>query len=225
KKPLNSIPYENTVDQSTFQLSSYDAEKFVVTFRTQRSKYFPFLYISSDTCAQQILQERPFLWLYIMAVSSTSTTQQMDLGNQIRHTIARKMLIQNERNIELLLGLLTYIGWVNYQVQNKPSLSVSMQLAMSLVFELGLNKPPPKEPQGTFYFNHNACPRTSTSIFRTMEERRAVLGCFIFSSIVSAFLQKIDALRWTSYMEECLQTLAEKQESPMDEILVQRATL
>jgi hypothetical protein len=45
-----------------------------------------------------------------------------------------------------------------------------------------------------------------------------------FSSI-SSFLQRIDALRWTPHMDECLQRLAEKQECPTDEILVQQVRL
>lgn len=42
---------------------------------------------------------------------------------------------------------------------------------------------------------------------------------------ISSYLQRIDALRWTPHMEECLQTLAEKQECPTDEVLVQQVRL
>jgi hypothetical protein len=42
---------------------------------------------------------------------------------------------------------------------------------------------------------------------------------------VSSFLQKIDGLRWTPYMGECLQILDETKECPNDEILVQQVRL
>ena len=42
---------------------------------------------------------------------------------------------------------------------------------------------------------------------------------------ISAFLQKIDAVRWTPHMDECLQILDEKQECATDEILVQQVRL
>ena len=42
---------------------------------------------------------------------------------------------------------------------------------------------------------------------------------------ISAFLQKIDALRWTQHMDECLQILDERQECATDEILVQQVRL
>ena len=46
----------------------------------------------------------------------------------------------------------------------------------------------------------------------------------MFVSIAS-FLQKIDALRWTPHLDECLQVLDDKQECLNDEILVQQVRL
>jgi hypothetical protein len=94
-----------------FEPSLYEAEEYLSIFRNQKSKYFPFIYIPSTTSAQQLLQERPFLWLCIMAISSKSVSQQLALGSKIRHIVGRKMLLEYERNLDLLLGLLAYIGW------------------------------------------------------------------------------------------------------------------
>lgn len=45
-----------------------------------------------------------------------------------------------------------------------------------------------------------------------------------FSSI-SWYFAKIDPLRWTSYMDECLQVLLEKSEAPSDEIFAHQVRL
>ncbi len=125
-------------------------------------------------------------------------------------------------------------------MQSKPSLSVFTQLATSLVFDLGLNKPLSKDPQLSLCISSYKYPKSPT--VRTMEERRAVLGCFLITSMqvyfsiiflykglidlsISSFLQKIDALRWTPHMGECLQVLDERQECLNDEILVQQIRL
>ena len=42
---------------------------------------------------------------------------------------------------------------------------------------------------------------------------------------ISAFLQRIDSLRWTPHMDECLRILDERQECATDEILVQQVRL
>lgn len=110
-------------------------------------------------------------------------------------------------------------------MRSKPSLTVLTQLAISLVFELGLNRPLQTEPHPVCHVMPNSFPKASASTVRTMEERRAVLGCFLISSTISSYLRKMDALRWTPHMEECLQILAERPECPTDKILVQQVKL
>ena len=87
------------------------AEECFATFHAYKSKYFPFVYIPPATTAPQLRQERPFLWLCIMTIASRSTSQQQVLGNKIRDTLAQEMLLKSEQSIDLLLGLLAYIGW------------------------------------------------------------------------------------------------------------------
>ncbi|GFF37907.1 putative HC-toxin efflux carrier TOXA [Aspergillus udagawae] len=54
-----------------------------------------------------------------------------------------------------------------------------------------------------------------------MNERRAVLSCFLLSSSISQFLCKPDPMRWTAHMKECLEVLTERKETPNDAVLVQ----
>lgn len=91
--------------------SPVEAEQYLTTFHTYKAKYFPFVYIPSTTTAQQLRQERPFLWLCIMMIASRSTSQQQVLGSHIQHIIAQEMLLKSGQSIDLLLGLLAYIGW------------------------------------------------------------------------------------------------------------------
>lgn len=59
------------------------------------------------------------------------------------------------------------------------------QLGIALMGNLGLNKPPLKEPtQMVLNLDGRGCPTKPFSpSIRTMEERRAVLGCFLLSSL------------------------------------------
>ncbi|KAF2807184.1 uncharacterized protein BDZ99DRAFT_500451 [Mytilinidion resinicola] len=208
--------------RASYEPSQVEAEQYLASFRTYKSRGFPFVHIPSTTTASHLKQERPFLWLCIMSIASNSTLQQRLLGSRIRQFIAQEMVVQLNRNMDLLLGILTFIGWATIQTHNKPFLSVFTQLAISLVSELGLAKPIPKNSQ----MGLCGMPKLSRATTpRTMEERRAVLGCFLSTSILSSFLQKTDALRWTPHMEECLIILDEKKECPNDAILVQQVRL
>ena len=101
----------NSDTSHSIEPSPHEAEEYLDIFRTQKSKHFPFIYIPSTTSAQQVFQERPFLWLCIMAMSSKSLSQQLALSNKIRNILAQQMLLENEKDLDLLLGLLAYIGW------------------------------------------------------------------------------------------------------------------
>ena len=59
------------------------------------------------------------------------------------------------------------------------------------------------------------------SFLPLIQRSAAVLTC----GSISSFLQKIDALRWTPHLEECVQVLQEQAECPEDEILVQQVRL
>ena len=91
--------------------SPLEAEECLTSFRTHKSKYFPFVYIPPATTAHQLRQERPFLWLCIMTVASRSISQQQVLGSKVQNTLAQEMILKSEQKIDLLLGLLAYIGW------------------------------------------------------------------------------------------------------------------
>ena len=97
--------------RDTVEPSPLEAEQCLTIFRIHKSEYFPFVHIPLTTTANQLRQERPFLWLCVMMVASRSTSQQQVLGNKVRDRLAQEMVIKSEQNIDLLLGLLAYIGW------------------------------------------------------------------------------------------------------------------
>ena len=97
--------------RDTVEPTPLEAEQCLTIFRTHKTEYFPFIHIPPTTTAKQLRQERPFLWLCIMMVASRSTSQQQGLGNKVRDKLAQEMVIKSEQNIDLLLGLLAYVGW------------------------------------------------------------------------------------------------------------------
>lgn len=158
-----------------------EAEEFLTSFCATKMNYFPFVYIPASTSAQQLREEKPFLWLCIMSVASNSTSQQQALNGRVRQIVGEEMVQKSERTLDLLLGLLTFLGWISYHV-HKPSLSLFTRLATSLVCDLGLNQPIHKGMPDAVCIAPMKYPPPRTAP-RTMEERRAVLGCFLITSV------------------------------------------
>jgi hypothetical protein len=167
---------------SIFEPSNEEAEECLSTFRNHMLKYFPFLHLSPDV--QMLRQERPFLLLCIVASSSQSTQRKLTLEKEVKRVLAQRLILNNDGpfNVDLLLGLLTFLCWshVGFLHNTPTSLSRFAQLAVAVVFELRLNKPSSKGP--CILPGRNLPGPVSTSI-RTPEEARAVLACFALSSM------------------------------------------
>ncbi|KAL7624951.1 hypothetical protein AAE478_004165 [Parahypoxylon ruwenzoriense] len=222
--PNTASPYPTPPSVASSQdvgLSPAEAEETLQLFRDQYLQFFPFVYISPETTAVQLQQTRPFLWLNIRTVCCRSTSQKAALNQRVREVAAQRMLLDLDRNIDLLLGLLAYLGWGMHHFNGKPYIVAYLGLALSVVTDLRLDKP----PQENFYKDlHCFKPsypysKVGCSSGRSNEERRALLGCFIYCSTISNFLRN-QTMRWTAHMEDSLQKLSADPECLNDEILV-----
>lgn len=161
-----------------------ELEETLETYRTKMAPFFPLVIIDKNVTARELMEERPFLSLVIRAICPKSTTKQAELGMEVRRVLAREMLIEGAKNIDLLIGLLVFASWGHFYLYNKPIISTVIHLATSVAFDLGLTKPVPTEPALIMLaYNAQGCPRNVTAAVRTMEERRSVIGLFLISSV------------------------------------------
>ncbi|KAL2864261.1 Zn(II)2Cys6 transcription factor domain-containing protein [Aspergillus lucknowensis] len=216
---------QESVSLSQAEPTALQAEEYLTLFQTQFLPYFPCVHIPPDTTAEQLRQERPFTWLCIMAATCKLAAQRRALYDNIKTIVAQRMIHTSANtDIDILLGLLIYLGWSNQQVYNKANVPVFTQLAHAAVYGLGIQNPSARSKIIALYVHTNE-EESSLPSSTTMEVRRAVLACFLITSIISTSMQITDALRWTPFMDECLETLEEQQECLNDEILAQQVRL
>lgn len=168
--------------------SHRELEKSLSYFRSNMLKYFPILHLPEDT--QSLHRERPFLCLCIRAITCQPLHQRLALHEKIQQSLARDIILENNpnaANIDVLLGLLTFLAWGHDHLfhKNPNSLSRFTQLAMMVVFELRLNKPLPNDSNMLPVGDYNGGRRVATGPARSLEERRALLGCFLMSSMLA----------------------------------------
>ena len=97
-----------------YEPTPQEAEQNLHTFTTKQLKYFPFIFFPDNTTAERLRQEHPFLWLCIMVTSSRVIAQQQALSKQIRDIIAQRLIYESQCSLDLLLGLLVFIGWYDH---------------------------------------------------------------------------------------------------------------
>jgi hypothetical protein len=108
--PQGTIPSVSLIPPE-LELSPAEEEAALQSFRSHSKKYFPFIQIPEETTAQKFREESPFLSLTIMMAMAKSTQRQMSLAIHIRQLIGKKLLVDAERDLDLLFGLMTYVGW------------------------------------------------------------------------------------------------------------------
>ena len=114
------IPYTATGTKSTLyhspvstglEPSEEEAEISLSLYRNSMMQSFPITLIPESMSARQLQQERPFLWLCIMAITSKYYEQQRALNREMRLTLSRESLLEGKHNLDLLLGLITHVAW------------------------------------------------------------------------------------------------------------------
>jgi len=110
------------------------------------------------------------------------------------------------------------------------------QLAIAIMYDLGLDKQHSKNAALMLAFDLKGSGKPSgVSWTPTMEERRALLGCFLISSVHVYFrsllsqgticrlcstLRKGSTLPWTAYSNQCLQVIEAEKGFESDVLLV-----
>ncbi|KAH7410579.1 hypothetical protein BKA64DRAFT_357833 [Cadophora sp. MPI-SDFR-AT-0126] len=190
-----------------------DPAKLLDIFRDEMNPNFPFISIPESATIDTMRKDQPSLLTAVMAVTSRDSTQQLLLGKALMRQIADRMVVNGERNLDLLLAILTYAGWCYHQFFDIPQLTLLISFAATLVGDLRYMKPFAKDSRGFF----DAAIRESTkargqcidtlkpvtATVRLMEERRAALGYWFLTSVVGSFFQRVDSAKWTSYLDEC----------------------
>ncbi|KAL4880587.1 hypothetical protein BJY04DRAFT_191050 [Aspergillus karnatakaensis] len=221
---LANVPQAEARLPDVFNLRTEDYE-VLDSFRLNRLPSLPFMYIPPNTNPETIKSQYPFLWHCMVTLYCKDTPRRYALHTELKSKAAQALLVNCERSLDLLLGVLTYLTWVGFECQpRKASLGPYMQMLAGLVMDIGLNRPPPVSPDmpGLQFMKIGPGPACKpwVSLVRTMDERRAVVSCFLVSSALSHTLGRSDSLRWTPYMSECLDILAQANEVPGDALLV-----
>lgn len=146
---------------------------------------FPFVIISPETDFSSLRSHYPFLLLAILTASTEDNLPlQRKLAMEIRTVICNRLVMADERNMDLLLGLLIHVAWNHYHYETmRRQLYMVLQIAIAIVVDLGLDR------------DHNFGLRdiaaevqgqeddSSAARRHTFVEKRALLGCYYLYSV------------------------------------------
>lgn len=154
-------------------------EKLLSTYMNQLSTRFPFVIIPPGTTAEQLEATSPFLMKVIRMVASVRHLRSMrGQSHAIIQHISYAMLMRSERSLDLLQGILVFLGFYHYHCMTHSQFNNLNHWAVSLVGDMDLSTCPKSQER------RNQLPliRTDGPRSRTNEERRALAGVWYMSS-------------------------------------------
>lgn len=159
------------------------ADTLLGKFRAFKLPQFPFVVVPPTAHAFQFHAEYPFLLLTIMAAcSEDNVSLQKSLDHEIKQQISVRVVMNDERNMDLLLGLLVHTAWYQYRYETiHTQMYLCLQLAITLVVDLGLDR-----TSGLTMSSIAGGPKGSDSesgSYQQSTAKRALLGVFHLSSV------------------------------------------
>ena len=109
---------DEEADQATMDvvargyLSMEAAQSFIDIYRTDMTLHFPFVVIPPQVTATDLRQQKPFLFLAVLASAAYSNMPlQRLLGREFKKVIASRMITSGEVSFELLQGMMVFLAW------------------------------------------------------------------------------------------------------------------
>ncbi|PUU74790.1 hypothetical protein B9Z19DRAFT_936824, partial [Tuber borchii] len=180
--------------------------------------HFPAVVFPPGTTADEVREEKPTLFLAILASASRMCHPDLHyaLHKEISQALADKVMINGEKGLEIVQALLVTAVWY-YPPENFEELKFHMltHQAASMALEIGLGskmtRPPPDDRKYGFPYPPNLRPAKGTEInsvdSSTLESRRTLLACYWTCCSFAMFFRRPNMLRFTPFMAECVQEL------------------
>ncbi|CZS93246.1 uncharacterized protein RAG0_03616 [Rhynchosporium agropyri] len=188
EEPDRTEPGQPTIVEKR-RLTLIDAEELLASYRTKAS-FFPFVKLAPEATVPSLSRTSPFL---LLAILTSASLQNLELHHQIdqefRRVLSSKVLLQGQKSLDFLQGLLVYIAWYPAHVNPRDTTSfMYLNLAISLLVDLGLDQETPNAEK----FSPTV---KSTGLIEgdqfTENARKTYLGCYYMSSAADALFPSI----------------------------------
>ncbi|KXL43285.1 hypothetical protein M433DRAFT_326566 [Acidomyces richmondensis BFW] len=205
-----------------------EAEVLLDRWRRLMAHAIPFVIIPSDITARRLYSVKPLLLHAIVTVTYFHNLRKQQLMvRQLMRDISERILINNEKNVGILQGLLVFITWYHPHIFWGQQVTNLLHLAIAMVIDMGIDRNPASCFGAEFKGATTKAVHGPALIQRapTLEEHRILAGVFYLTSMLSSSFKKINAFPYSKYLEECLHNLVRAREYDSDLLLVQLVRL
>ncbi|KAF9895088.1 hypothetical protein FE257_004717 [Aspergillus nanangensis] len=220
--------FNETQDPLTSGLVTFsEAEDLCRIYRQMSRKHFPCVVLPENVGVLGLQQERPMLLQAMLVVALwQDRPRQMALEKFYLRDVGTRFFVNGERSLDILQGLLVYLAWYHFNVTQSGQFHAYRlaSLCATMIIDLGINKAPLRGvTQHELILNSQPTTEHITNRapgFWSHEARRALIGAYIQSTLCSLMCRKQLPLSFTTYMEQCADSLREDGEVESDKVLI-----
>ncbi|OHE96889.1 hypothetical protein CORC01_07856 [Colletotrichum orchidophilum] len=208
-----------------FLITAEKAEEYLSIYRTRLVPNFPFVPIEPEITARDLHNQKRFLfWCIMQAVVPQTASVQKAVDDWVRKHAAMHIIVNKEKKIELLQGLIVYIAWGDVHLQMGINANTLLQLAIGLVMDMTLYTlaGPVSWMPKTLLKDAWAVLGRSGKQFEapkpTLEEQRAILGGYFVA--VPAAIRRHSQVQYTPPIARCFKGIREADALSTDQNLL-----
>lgn len=199
-------------------------------FKDRLIPEFPAIVLPADTTPEWCLETKPILFLCITAAACfrfVETEIQDALTEEVFDVLATAVIRKGLKSLEIIQGLQVAFLW--HKPPDRPAqanfyMLIHMAVVMSLDVGLGKRFNPNKVKRGFGGVGADLPPGPGSQLVDSdaIDSRRAWLACYYTSASVSQVLRRPNLLRWSNYMQECVDILENSPDAaPTDALFAQ----
>ncbi|QGI86872.1 hypothetical protein CEK25_013601 [Fusarium fujikuroi] len=218
---------QSTVDNVIHDIMSVQqADLLVAENRETFAPRFPYVIIPEGVTSLALQQASPMLLLAILTTTSWKLRGQQDHLNQVfLKALGTKLVLEGDRDMDLLSGLMVYLNWIHLHTTPKTQQAYRLaSIAASMAVEFGITQRPGKNKHQqlnveAFVERPKGLSAVDAELWDPVA-RRAYLGCYQMTTWYSIMTRKSSPLIYNDYLYTCAQSLAAAKEAPSDLDLV-----
>ncbi|THY97330.1 hypothetical protein D6C92_03455 [Aureobasidium pullulans] len=214
--------YGEYVKQRVRQIIDWDSACTIFAhFKDRLIPEFPAIVLPADATPEWMLENKPILFLCISAAACfrfVATEVQDALTEEVFDVLATAVIRKGLKSLEIIQGLQVAFLW--HKPPDRPAqanfyMLIHMAVVMSLDVGLGKRFNPNKVKRGFGGVGADLPPGPGSQLVDSdaIESRRAWLTCYYTSASVSQVLRRPNLLRWSNYMQECVDILESSSEA------------
>ncbi|KAI1062868.1 hypothetical protein LB507_005664, partial [Fusarium sp. FIESC RH6] len=209
-----------------FNVSHTEACERLKLYQRDYVPHFPFVPLPEHMTSHELYVESSLLfWTILAVVSPLEDKVQMEFKAWFRRYLAEHVFVRQERSTDILQAIIIYLGWNDFHFYGELQVTNIVQMAVGLVIDLRLDKIAgsflggPKTLLGDAWTSMGKqC--TKGKVYQTPADKRAVLGVYHITNILSTYFRKSTLFNWSTHLSQCCDYLLEFNECETDAYLV-----